>query len=120
MNIEDVRAARRRIGDRVRPTPVLRGDGNTWFKLEYTQHAGSFKTRGMFNQIIAAAERGILPTAGIVAASGGNAGLAAAYAARELRVPAVQMNALSGEPLALQGGVLAERCLQPFESEFRP
>jgi len=88
MNIEDVRAARRRIGDRVRPTPVLRGDGNTWFKLEYTQHAGSFKTRGMFNQIIAAAERGILPTAGIVAASGGNAGLAAAYAARELRVPA--------------------------------
>ena len=41
-------------------------------------------------------------------------------AQRELRVPAVQMNALSGEPLALQGGVLAERCLQPFESEFRP
>jgi len=35
-------------------------------------------------------------------------------------VPAVQMNALSGEPLTLQGGVLAERCLQPFESELRP
>jgi threonine dehydratase len=88
MKTEDVRAAQRRIGDRVRHTPVLRGDGQVWFKLEYTQHAGSFKTRGMFNQIIAAAERGVLPTAGIVAASGGNAGLAAAYAARELGVPA--------------------------------
>ena len=40
-------------------------------------------------------------------------------AQRELRVPAAQMNALSGEPLALQGGILADRCLQPFESEFR-
>ena len=41
----------------------------------------------MFNRILAAAERG-LPAAGVVAASGGNAGLAAAYAARELGVPA--------------------------------
>jgi threonine dehydratase len=59
-----------------------------WFKLEYLQHAGSFKTRGMLNQILAAAERGALPDVGLVAASGGNAGLAAAYAARELGVPA--------------------------------
>ena len=40
----------------------------------------------MFNQILAAAERDGLPAAGVVAASGGNAGLAAAYAARELGV----------------------------------
>ena len=53
---------------------MLRADGPLWFKLEYTQHAGSFKTRGMLNQILAAAERGALPEAGIVAASGGNAG----------------------------------------------
>jgi threonine dehydratase len=88
INTDDVRAAGRRIGDRVRRTPVLRADGPVWFKLEHTQHAGSFKTRGMLNQILAAAERGALPAAGIVAASGGNAGLAAAYAARELGVPA--------------------------------
>ena len=62
--------------------------GSTIFKLEYLQHAGSFKTRGMLNQILAGAERGALPEAGIIAASGGNAGLAAAYAARELGVPA--------------------------------
>jgi threonine dehydratase len=85
---EDVRAAARRIGDRVRRTPVQRAGPKLWFKLEQTQYAGSFKTRGMFNQIVAAATRGVLPSAGIVAASGGNAGLAAAYAARELGVPA--------------------------------
>ena len=85
---DDVRAAARRIRHRVRRTPVLRADDSLWFKLEYAQHAGSFKTRGMVNQIIAAAERGVLPTEGIVTASGGNAGLAAAYAARELGVPA--------------------------------
>ena len=83
----DVRAAERRIAGRFRRTPVLRADGPGWFKLEYLQHAGSFKTRGMLNQILAGAERGDLPEVGIVAASGGNAGLAAAYAARELGVP---------------------------------
>ncbi|GIM97632.1 threonine dehydratase [Paractinoplanes toevensis] len=63
----------------------MRADRQLWFKLELTQHAGSFKTRGMFNQILAA---GPLPDSGIVTASGGNAGLAAAYAAREVGVPA--------------------------------
>ncbi|MCO8274834.1 threonine/serine dehydratase [Actinoplanes sp. TRM 88003] len=87
MTIEtsDVRAASSLLAGRVRRTPVMRADENLWFKLEQVQHAGSFKTRGMFNQILAAPS---LPEAGIVAASGGNAGLAAAYAARELGVPA--------------------------------
>jgi threonine dehydratase len=84
----DVAAADRRIRGRIRRTPVLAATGTVWFKLEYLQHAGSFKTRGMMNQILAGAERGALPAAGIIAASGGNAGLAAAYAARELDVPA--------------------------------
>src|SRR4051794_6646179 len=85
---DDVRAAAQRIGDRIRTTPVFQAEDQVWFKLEYLQYAGSFKTRGMVNQILAGAERGALPAAGIVAASGGNAGLAAAYAARELGVPA--------------------------------
>jgi threonine dehydratase len=88
IDTDDVRAAARRIGARVRHTPVLRADERLWFKLEHTQHAGSFKTRGMFNRILAAAERDGLPAAGILSASGGNAGLAAAYAARELGVAA--------------------------------
>jgi threonine dehydratase len=84
----EIAAADRRIRGRIRRTPALAAAGNVWFKLEYLQHAGSFKTRGMMNQILAGAERGALPAAGIIAASGGNAGLAAAYAARELGVPA--------------------------------
>jgi threonine dehydratase len=85
IKIDGVRAAASRIDGRIRRTPLVRADGPHWFKLECLQHAGSFKSRGMFNQIMAA---GALPPAGIVAASGGNAGLAAAYAARELGVPA--------------------------------
>jgi threonine dehydratase len=85
IDVSDVRAAASRIGGRIRPTPVLPADANLWFKLEYLQHAGSFKTRGMLNQILSAPS---VPAAGIVAASGGNAGLAAAYAARELGLTA--------------------------------
>jgi threonine dehydratase len=87
---DEVRTAQRRIAGRIRRTPVLQapGAGASSFKLEFLQHAGSFKTRGMLNRILAGAERGGLPPAGIIAASGGNAGLAAAYAARELGVAA--------------------------------
>jgi threonine dehydratase len=87
ISANEVRAAEQRIAGRFRRTPVV-DTGPAIFKLEYLQHAGSFKTRGMLNQILAGAERGALPEAGIIAASGGNAGLAAAYAARELGVPA--------------------------------
>lgn len=83
----DVEAARTRIGSRVRTTPVLH-TGGLWLKLEQFQHTGSFKARGAFNRILAAAEQGALPAVGVIAASGGNAGLAAAHAAREIGIPA--------------------------------
>jgi threonine dehydratase len=53
-------------------------------KLELLQHAGSFKARGAHEQLLA----DDLPAAGVVAASGGNYGVAVAYAARRLGVPA--------------------------------
>lgn len=63
--------------------------GVRYLKLEQTQHTGTFKARGAFNRQLAAREAGLLdPDIGIVAASGGNAGMANAYAARELGVPA--------------------------------
>ncbi|MEV7377526.1 threonine/serine dehydratase [Streptomyces lydicus] len=87
----DVEAAARRIGGRVRRTPVVAvtpeepvSEAEVWLKLEMLQHTGSFKARGAFNHLLAAAERGRLPRAGVVAASGGNAGLAFAYAAGRL------------------------------------
>ncbi len=54
------------------------------FKLELMQHAGSFKVRGAFTSLLSRP----LPAAGVVAASGGNHGLAVAYAAHKLGVPA--------------------------------
>jgi threonine dehydratase len=58
-------------------------------KLELLQHTGTFKARGAFNRILAARERGELdPEVGIVVASGGNAGLANAFAAAAVGVPA--------------------------------
>jgi threonine dehydratase len=93
--LPDVRAAAGRIAGRIRETPLieiasepLAPAGRMWLKLEQTQHTGSFKARGAFNRILAAQADGRLPATGIVAASGGNAGLAFAYAAAEVGVPA--------------------------------
>src|SRR6478672_9029285 len=49
-------------------------------KLELLQHTGSFKTRGAFSNLLTRA----VPAAGVVAASGGNHGVAVAYAARKV------------------------------------
>jgi threonine dehydratase len=53
-------------------------------KLEQLQCAGSFKARGAFANLLLRD----VPTAGVVAASGGNHGVAVAYAAHRLGVPA--------------------------------
>jgi len=87
-----IEATAQRIAPHVRRTPLLQVDGADFelpgvrlvFKLEYLQHAGSFKARGAFNHLLTRT----VPRAGVVAASGGNHGAAVAYAARRLRVPA--------------------------------
>ncbi len=52
-------------------------------KLELLQHTGSFKTRGAFANMLGRE----IPAAGVVAASGGNHGVAVAYAAGKLGKP---------------------------------
>jgi threonine dehydratase len=90
----DVEEAAVRIAGRVRVTPLLKADaglfpGDVWLKCEFMQHTGTFKARGALNRVLACRERGELNEGtGIVVASGGNAGLANAYAAKELGVPA--------------------------------
>jgi threonine dehydratase len=88
VSVDDVRQAAERIAGRVRRTPVIEVAPGLTFKLELLQHMGSFKPRGAFNRLLSAKDSGELTGQGIVAASGGNHGLAAAYAARELGVPA--------------------------------
>lgn len=53
-----------------------------WLKLEHLQTSGSFKARGMFNRLLS----NEIPASGVIVASGGNAGIATAAAAKELRV----------------------------------
>jgi len=80
------------IRPHVRRTPVLEAAGADFrldsisliFKLEFLQHAGSFKARGAFANLLTRK----IPKAGVVAASGGNHGVAVAYAAGKLGVPA--------------------------------
>ena len=86
----EIAAAQRRIGGDIRRTPLLRIDGaafaldgvELWLKLEHLQVGGSFKARGMFNRMRA----NEVPAAGVVIASGGNAGIAVACAAKSLGV----------------------------------
>lgn len=88
---DDIRAAAARIAPYVRRTPVLEVEGAPFgapgplsLKLEFLQHAGSFKTRGAFNTLLSLP----VPAAGVAAASGGNHGIAVAHAARVLGHPA--------------------------------
>ncbi|MEU2347593.1 threonine/serine dehydratase [Modestobacter sp. NPDC049651] len=88
----DVEAAAVRAAGRVVRTPLVTAEvagRPVVFKLEFLQHTGTFKARGAVNRIAGAAERGELdPRVGVVVASGGNAGLANAWAAAALDVPA--------------------------------
>ena len=86
----DVQAAEERIAGRVRRTPLMRPADRdaVWLKCEFLQHCGVFKTRGAFNRQLAGLESGEIGAAGIVVASGGNAGLAQAFAARDLGIRA--------------------------------
>ncbi|SEF55874.1 threonine dehydratase [Nonomuraea solani] len=96
ISLADVQAAAGRIRSHVRRTPIIEIDldaltstpGRAWLKLEQLQYTGSFKPRGAFNRILKAMEEGRLPPAGVIVASGGNAGLGVAYAAAQLGIPA--------------------------------
>ncbi|HMA08162.1 MAG TPA: threonine/serine dehydratase [Ramlibacter sp.] len=94
MNRQDIEAAARRFDQG--PSPFLRrtplwklpgaafglGCGEVWLKLEQLQVGGSFKARGMLNRLLA----NPIPASGVIVASGGNAGIATAAAARALGV----------------------------------
>jgi threonine dehydratase len=74
----------------IRETPLWKLPGasfevdcaEVWLKLEHVQVSGSFKARGMFNRLLA----NQIPASGVIVASGGNAGIATAAAARALGV----------------------------------
>jgi threonine dehydratase len=89
---EEIRSAYDAILPYIRRTPVIEIDardlglehGRLTLKLELMQHTGSFKTRGAFTSLLTRR----VPTAGVVAASGGNHGAAVAFAAMKRGVSA--------------------------------
>ena len=93
---DHITRAAERIAPYVHRTPLWRLPGaalqlpqsttvfEAWLKLEHLQRSGSFKARGMFNRLLSHP----IPAAGVIVASGGNAGIATAVAARALGVRA--------------------------------
>jgi threonine dehydratase len=91
--LADVEAARGRVADLARVTPVYGSETlsrltgrRVWLKAENLQRTGAFKIRGAVNKLatLGPDER----AAGVVAASAGNHGQAVAWAARELGIRA--------------------------------
>ena len=88
VNRESITKTERRIRPYIRRTPVIEADPGDFglrgsplqFKLELLQHGGSFKARGAFANLLGRE----VPKAGVVAASGGNHGVAVAFAAQRL------------------------------------
>jgi threonine dehydratase len=91
--LADIRAARDRIAQHARVTPVYgsetfsrRAGRQVWLKAENLQRTGSFKVRGAVNKLSTLSDE--QRSAGVIAASAGNHGQAVAWAARELGVRA--------------------------------
>jgi threonine dehydratase len=103
---DDILAAAAQLRPYIRTTPVLtvdradlglRGRAPIELKLELVQHSGSFKARGAHLGLLSRTP----PPAGVVAASGGNFGVAVAYAARRLEVRATVFVPATSAPAKL-------------------
>ena len=89
---ERIAATEKLIRPHIRRTPVIEvdaadfglGASSICLKLELMQHSGSFKVRGAFANLLMRK----VPPVGVIAASGGNHGVAVAFAAMQLGVKA--------------------------------
>lgn len=92
-SLEEIRAARQRLGERIRWTPTWRwrgmeieeivgSDTEVHLKLELFQHAGTFKPRGALLNMLALAPEEL--ARGVTAVSAGNHAMAVGFAARAL------------------------------------
>ena len=107
LTIEDVRAAARRLGNRIHRTPVISSQSfddasgfHVFFKCENLQRAGAFKIRGALNKLLtlSPAER----DRGVVAFSSGNHAQGVALAARMVGTTAVICMPKDAPPLKLE------------------
>lgn len=104
VDVDDVRAAAKRIKGQVVRTPLLPcpwAERPLWLKPENLQPTGAFKLRGALNAVGALADGDRRP--GVVTYSSGNHGRALAWAAREYRVPAVVVMQDSSPAVKIDG-----------------
>ncbi len=95
VDLADIEAAAARIAGRVRETPLIETvavktpvtERRLLLKLENLQVTGSFKARGATNTLLSLGEEEV--RRGIITASGGNHGLAVAYAGWQAKTRAV-------------------------------
>jgi len=128
---DDIRRARELVAAHVRRTPVMDievGGLPVALKLELLQHTGSFKVRGAFNSVLSAPER----PSRLVAASGGNHGMAVAHVGHTLGVPTsifvprsapeVKVRAIAalGAEVSQVGATYAEALAASLEVAARP
>jgi threonine dehydratase len=105
--VEDIRAAREKLGDRVRETPTWQWQGDAiartagadtrvFLKLELFQYTGTFKARGaLLNAMALDADA---RARGVTAVSAGNHAIAVAFAARSVGTSAKVVMPKSANP----------------------
>jgi len=107
LTIDDVRAAARRLGNRIHRTPVISSQSfddasgfTVFFKCENLQRAGAFKIRGALNKLLTLTpeER----ARGVVAFSSGNHAQGVALAARMVGTTAVVCMPKDAPPLKVE------------------
>ena len=92
LNYSNIAKVKKNISPYILDTPLIKNiiqdkvykDKEIFFKLEFLQHAGSFKTRGAFNNILKLNKE--QKKRGVVTVSAGNHALAVAYAAKNLNI----------------------------------
>ena len=126
ITLEDIRAAARRLSDRIHRTPVITCRSfddatgySVFFKCENLQRAGSFKIRGALNKLLtlSEAER----ARGVVAFSSGNHAQGVALAARTVGASAIIVMPTDAPRLKLEAtrGYGAEVVLYDRQKEDR-
>ena len=110
MNLDDIRTARDRLGDRILETPVRRLEGlavdqrlgatTVLLKEELFQRTGSFKPRGALTVMMGMSADAL--TRGVVTLSAGNHAMATAYAARVLGTTTVVVMPSHADPARIQ------------------
>ncbi len=110
--LDEIRAARERLGQRVRRTPVWRMRGHrlagllgeateVWLKLELFQYAGTFKPRGALVNMMALEPEEL--ARGVCAVSAGNHAMAVGYAAGVLGTSAKVVMPRNANPARVAG-----------------